>query len=221
MINKDKVKKVFIYDAKGRLLVMSRLVTFPKDFFKMKNREMVMVKGSDLPLIKKDSSIEVIFEYYNGLRMKYMTAVDISTNKQMNFHVGDGVEVEERRNFYKVELEIDGIAQFYMRGDEMFYFDPPISIKFKNINIGGVFLLPLAEQNLEKGDHVMFTFMNGEMNLLSEVLRVQPGPSDGELAGYGCKFISATAQQEEKIARFLFECQALERERLKKNRTFD
>ena len=218
MINKNKIKKVFLYDQDGKLMIMSRSVTFPRDFFRLRNKDLVMLKGTNFPVLPKDSYVEVIFEYLTGIRMKYVTTIDISTEKQINFHVGDGIEVEERRRFYKVEIEIDGVAQFYMRDDEIYNFAPPISTKFKNINIGGVFLLPMPELELEKGDLIMFNFMNGEMNLLSEVLRVQVG--DDGVTGYGCRFTSPTPQQEERMARFLFECQALEREQAKKTILF-
>ena len=70
MINKDKISRVLIYDQKGRLLVTTKSVSFPKDFFKIKGQDLVMLKGSGFPLISKGEYIDVIFEYINGTRMK-------------------------------------------------------------------------------------------------------------------------------------------------------
>ena len=67
----------------------------------------------------------------------------------------------------------------------------------------------------EKGDQLMFSLLDGEMEILSEILRVQT-LEDGTILGYGCRFTSITSQQEERIARFLFDCQMIERERLRK-----
>ncbi len=213
MINKDKISRVLIYDLKGTLLLTTKSVFFPKDFFKIRGKDLVMLKGADFPLISKDEYIDVIFEYINGTRMKYSTSVDLCTEYQINFHVGEGIALEERRRFFKVNVEFKGFALFYIRNEQMVAFDEPIDIDFVNLNIGGAYIR--SEIEFETGDQIMLSFLDGEMDILAEILRVQKQEDTNDTDGYGCKFLNINQQQEERLARFIFECQVIERERMK------
>ena len=212
MINKDKISRVLIYDAKGKLMITTKSVFFPKDFFRIKGKDLVMLKGSDFPLISKGENIEAVFEYINGTRIKYDTTVDLCTEYQVNFHVGQGEVLEERRRSFKVSVNFDALSPFYIRGEEMYAFDDPIMLHFVNINLGGVYFSSTSE--FEPGDQVMLNFLDGEMQLLAEILRIQKN-DEGEIDGYGCRFLDVNQAQEERLARFIFDCQVLERERRK------
>ena len=211
MINKDKINRVLIYNSVGRLLISTKSVYFPKDFFKIKGAELVMLKGSDYPVIAKGERIEAIFEYLNGDRILYKTTVDLCTEYQMNFHVFEGEMLQERRRSFKVTVDFNGMSPFYIRGEEMFSFDDPVELHFINLNLGGVFFD--SSSDFEPGDQVMLHFLDGEMQILAEVLRVQRA-EDGSVAGYGCRFMNVSQAQEEKLARFIFDCQVIERERM-------
>ena len=210
MINKDKISRVLVYTSGGKLAVSTKSVFFPKDFFKIKGQDLVMLKGSDFPLISKGEKVEIIFEYLNGDRMKYDTTIDLCTEYQINFHVGKGEPLQERRRSFKVNVDFEGLSPFYIRGEEMFNFDEPVMLHFLNLNLGGVFFN--SESEFECGDQVMLNFLDGEMQLLGEVLRVQKN-EEGGVIGYGCRFMDVNQVQEERLARFIFECQLLERER--------
>ncbi len=212
MVNKDKISRVLVYDSKGKLLISTKSVFFPKDFFKIKGKDLVMLKGSDFPLISKGENVEIIFEYINGNRVKYDTTIDLCTEYQVNFHAGQGEVLAERRRSFKVSVDFNGHSPFYIRGEEMYAFDDPIMLHFVNINLGGVYFNSDAE--FEKGDQVMLNFLDGEMQLLAEILRVQKN-EEGNIDGYGCRFLDVNQTQEERLARFIFECQLLERERRK------
>lgn len=212
MINKDKINRVLVYESGGNLAVTTSSVHFPKDFFKVKDMDFVMLKGTDLPVYQKGDPIEVIFEYLNGTRVKYKTTVDIGTEYQMNFHVGEGEILQERRRSFKITVDMDGQSPFFIRGEELFSFDDPVELHFVNLNLGGVFFVSSTEFTL--GDQVMLNFLDEEMRLLAEILRVQRD-SGGKIEGYGCKFMDVNSAQEEKLAKFIFDCQVLERERKK------
>lgn len=220
MINKDKISRVVVYDVKGRMLVTTKSVYFPKDFFKIRNKDLVMLKGADFPLISKGEYIDVVFEYINGTRMKYTTSVDLCTEYQINFHVGEGIALEERRRSFKINVAFSGVSPFYIRADEMFTFEAPIEISFVNLNLGGAYFR--ANFDFEAEDQIMLNFLDGQMELLADILRVQKNAETGETDGYGCKFLNVTQPQEERLARFIFECQLLERERMRnlKNNSF-
>ncbi len=212
MINKDKISKVLIYNSMGKLLISTESVYFPKDFFKIKGSELVMLKGSDYPVIAKDERIEAIFEYINGDRVRYQTKVDLCTEYQMNFHVSEGEMLQERRRSFKVMVDFNAMSPFYIRGEEMYSFDDPVELHFINLNLGGVLFSSTSE--FEVGDQVMLHFLDGEMQLLAEVLRVQRD-ENGDIVGYGCRFMNINPSQEEKLARFIFDCQLADRERRK------
>ena len=212
MINKDKISKVLIYNSMGKLLISTESVYFPKDFFKIKGSELVMLKGSDYRVIAKDERIEAIFEYINGDRVRYQTKVDLCTEYQMNFHVSEGEMLQERRRSFKVMVDFNAMSPFYIRGEEMYSFDDPVELHFINLNLGGVLFSSTSE--FEVGDQVMLHFLDGEMQLLAEVLRVQRD-ENGDIVGYGCRFMNINPSQEEKLARFIFDCQLADRERRK------
>lgn len=212
MINKDKISKVLIYNSMGRMLISTESVYFPKDFFKIKGSELVMLKGSNYPVIAKDEKIEAIFEYINGDRVRYQTKVDLCTEYQLNFHVSEGEMLQERRRSFKVMVDFDAMSPFYIRGEEMYSFDDPVELHFVNLNLGGVLFSSTSE--FEVGDQVMLHFLDGEMQLLAEVLRIQRD-ENGNVVGYGCRFLNVNSTQEEKLARFIFDCQVADRERRK------
>lgn len=215
MINKDKIVRVLIYGigVGEKLLLSTKSVYFPRDFFKIKGMELVMLKGSDFPLISKGEPIHAIFEYKDGTRVKYKTTVDLCTEYQINFHIGEGEILQERRRSFKITVDFDGKSPFYIRGEEMFSFDNPVELHFINLNLGGV--LFSSSSAFECGDQVMLSFLDGEMQLLAEILRKQKD-ENGNIVGYGCKFLNINHAQEEQLARFIFECQHMERS--KKNR---
>lgn len=212
MINKDKINRVLIYDVSGKMLLATSSVFFPKDFFKVKGTDFVMLKGSDYPVLRTGEAIDAVFEYATGTRVKYKTSVDMSTDYQMNFRVADGEVLEERRRSFKIMVDMDGQSPFFIRGEEMFSFADPVELHIENINLGGV--LFSSDSDFEPGDQVMLDFMDGEMQLLMEVLRIQRA-NDGSIVGYGCQFMDVTPSQEEKLAKFIIDCQVLERERKK------
>lgn len=214
MINKDKIVRVLIYETGfgEKLLLATKLVYFPRDFFKIKGMELVMLKGSDFPIIPKGEPVNAIFEYKDGTRIKYKTTIDLCTEYQINFHIGEGEVLQERRRSFKITVDFDGMSPFYIRGEEMFSFDDPVELHFINLNLGGV--LFSSNSSFECGDQVMLSFLDGEMQLLGEILRIQRDES-GNLVGYGCKFLNINHTQEEQLARFIFECQHMERSKKK------
>ena len=67
MINKDKISSVLVYDAEGKLLIKTKSVSFPRDFFGIKGKDLVMLKGAGFPPVSRNDFIEVIFEYIKAL----------------------------------------------------------------------------------------------------------------------------------------------------------
>lgn len=214
MINKDKIQRLDIYDESGKRILSTKSFMFPRDFFKLKGLELVAVKGSNLPQLSKDEHITVIFEYLNGTRIECRTKIDLSTDLQLNFHVDDGMILEERRSSYKVNTP-DAVAKILHieRGeDEVIDPEEPYIASIININLTGV--LMSCDFEFTEGDIVRMSLLDDPIELNSEILRRQLDDKGG-LIGYGCRFLDVTPPQEEKIARFIFNCQLAERERRK------
>lgn len=214
MINKDKIQRVNIYDGSGKRVLATKAFSFPRDFFKIKGYELVAIKGNDLPILSKGDQITVIFEYLNGTRIQCNTRIDLSTDLQLNFHVDDGMVLEERRGSYKVNTPgaFAKLLQIKRGEEEITDLEEPFSAAILNINLTGV--LMKCDIPLNMGDIVRLKLLDDPIELNAEILRLQLD-NDGELMGYGCRFLDVTPPQEEKIARFIFNCQLAERERRK------
>ncbi|WP_432650879.1 PilZ domain-containing protein [Huintestinicola sp.] len=214
MINKDKIQRVDIYDQNGKRVLSTKSFSFPRDFFKIKGYELVAIKGNDLPLLSKGDQITVIFEYLNGTRIQCNTRIDLSTDLQLNFHVDDGMVLEERRGSYKVNTPgaFAKILHIERGEEEITDLEEPHTAAILNINLTGV--LMKCDIPLNVGDIVRLKLLDDPIELNSEILRLQLNDQE-ELIGYGCRFLDVTPPQEEKIARFIFNCQLAERERRK------
>jgi hypothetical protein len=192
-------------------------ISFPKDFFLAKvkdKRELVVVKGKDLPIAFEGTKISVIFDYFTGVRMRYDTDLALGSEGQWNFRVGDGISLEERRRFYKVPVDFYGTSDFYIRNEEITPFDTPAELHFLDLNLGGAFIEHCGI-NFDIGDQIQITFMDGDMQLVTEILRIQKN-ADGTVKGYGTKFTAVNSSQEEKLSRFIFDCQVIERDKRRK-----
>lgn len=214
MLNKDKIIKVDIYGEDGVRLLSTRSFAFPKDFFRIKGWELVAIKAKDLPVLKKEEKISAVFEYINGTRIKCETRVDISTSYQMNFRVDEGEVMEERRGSYKVNTPnaTAHIIRIEKNEDEVIDMIEPYEAKIVNINLSGV--LMSCDLKLSPGEVVTMRLLDDSVELRSEVLRRQLN-DNGELVGYGCKFPDVTPAQEERIAKYILDCQLAERNRRK------
>lgn len=216
MINKDKIIKIDIYRENNEHLLSTKAFTFPKDFFKIRGREMVSVKQANLPLLHKGDEIYAIFEYMNGTRVKCETTVDISTDTQLNFHVDDGYVLEERRNSFKVNTpnEVAFVKKTVHEDESEELFEEPLKIQIINLNLTGIFMK--SEKEFIPGDIVLLDLFDHTVEMNTKILREQKN-AEGELLGYGCMFLDITPSIEEKIARYIFNLQLAERERRNKN----
>ena len=212
MINKDKILKVDLYNDAGERVLSTRSVSFPRDFFKIRGWELVSIKSSGLPLLHKGDRLSAIFEYFNGTRVKCETKVDISTRDQLNFHVDEGIVLEERRSSFKVSTPDTHayMIRIERSDDEVIDFEESFEVRILNINLSGI--LMRSTMGLKIGDIATLSMLDGEIKLRAEILRCQNNES-GEPTDYGCKFLDVTHMQEERIARYIFDCQVAERER--------
>ncbi|MEG0614710.1 MAG: PilZ domain-containing protein [Oscillospiraceae bacterium] len=212
MLSKDKIIKAEIIDSEGRVIISTANLEFPKDFFRIKSTEFIVLKAEKILPIAKDSPVDVVFYYLNGTRILYRTTIDLATDMQVNIHIGNNYEtLEERRRFYKTETNISGNALKVIRGGELVEVDEPPIINIRDINIGGVFVFTLFK--FQPGDIFELEFLDGKLCIMTEVLRSQE--KEGRL-GFGCKFVKLTSSQEEMISKFIFNCQLAERERRKR-----
>lgn len=213
MVSKDKIIRASVYDEQDNLLFSTKAIDWPRDFFRIKHKELCMLKGKNIPEMRKDTPVYIIFEYLNGTRVKCRTVIDLCTEHQINIHVDDGQVLEERRRSYKIAVTMPASISFFIRDEKTVQFDEPLQCSIRNINLGGVLLDTSYEFSI--GDCVSLSLIDGELDLLTEILRRQVD-KDGSFKGYGCKFTGMTPPQEERIARYIFDVQLAEREKKKK-----
>ena len=210
----SKVIKVEVLDERGKLLVTSEKgFTFPSDM--SDDDAIIMLKGRGLPELERNMIVSVITTSKNSDRFKYTGAVSVSTDTQLNIKVlrnNDTQLLQERRRYFKIKINENGRALFYVRDEKTIRFDEPIQVAIKDINVGGIFF-SCPDYEFVIGDLICFDIylsQEYEMNMAAYVLRVQRG-ADGQIAGYGCEFHGLTAAQEDAIGRYILKQQSDQR----------
>ena len=224
MLDKRKIIKIEVTSPAGRKLVVAEKddFSFPKVFADdMPMRNIIIIKGRDLPEFELDKSLYVVTYMKNGDRIRYAAAVRMSLPDQLNVQLRSdyGTLMEERRRYFKVESDIDCSVLGYMHGEDIIDFEQPVSAVIKNISIGGIFLFRAEEQKFSPGDVLIVNFrIEGEwVNIMAKVLRIQRN-HEGEIEGYGCQFVNADPSQEELFAQFVYNVQLKKRiEQLEKD----
>lgn len=210
MVNKERIIKIEVIDKEGHMIISTKNIEFPKDFFHFSTKEFLILKSQKIRPATIGTKVAVIVFYMNGTRIRYETDVDLVTENQVNVHLPkDYTVMEERRNFFKTETNLFGTVDGYTRGEENITFDTPITVQIKNINIGGVFMV--SDFNFDIGDEVFLTIINDKIKVAAVLIRRQVNSETGETEGYGCRFEGVTGAQEESISRYIFECQLAER----------
>lgn len=215
----SKVIKVEVLDEKGALLLASE-----KNFVVPKGSSsdddgIVMIKGRGLPELDHNRIVSVVMTTKSGDRIKYMGAVSVSMEVQLNIQLlrsNDNQVLEERRRFFKIKVTEAGKALFYVRDEKNMRFDEPVTISVLDINVGGVFLTCDPEAVEFVPDDLICVeislFEEYPLNAAVRVLRVQRD-AEGNIKGYGCEFQGLTAAQEDYIGRYIYKVQSEERQR--------
>ena len=171
----------------------------------------VMIKGKNLPELDHNTIVTVIINTKSGDRIKYMGAVSVSMDTQMNIRImqnNDSELLQERRRYFKLKIEEPGRFLFFVRDEKTFRYDEPLPISILDINVGGVFLV--VDEQLLEDDLVCIEidlFSDYPLNAAARVLRIQHNP-DGSVMGYGCEFVGLTAAQQDYIGRFIHKVQS-------------
>ena len=228
MINKEKIVRFDVKDKSGNLIISTDKFDFPKDFFKIRKKDLVILKGSDIEIGDIGQKVDVIVYYKNGDRYLFETELDLATDMQVNIHLGnDYIMMEERRNSFKTCSDTEGEIADILREhpeveneeerEENIVFDPPMSVKIKNINLGGVFIE--SDYEFHVGDIFSLSLIDGQLVTATKILRIQRDKHDN-IMGYGCKFLKLNSSEEAIVSRFIFDCQLAQREKLKQREMF-
>lgn len=211
----SKVIKVEVLDEKGKpLIAAEKGFTLP---LKSSSGEdaIIMIKGRELPELERNEIVSVVTTSKSNDRIKYMGAVAVSTEVQLNIRILQNNEMQllkERRRFFKIKVEESGGALFYVRDEKMVRFDEPVPITVRDVNVGGMFFICKDYEFIED-DLICFDIdLSNDLplNIAARVLRVQRG-ADGSINGYGCEFQGMTAAQEDEIGRYILKKQSQKR----------
>ena len=213
-LKKDDFISIEITDLDGnRLYFTDTNFDFPDmyDGFDNHIEDLIMIKGRKLPQIRSDTYIYVIGAMKNGDRMRYKTAVSMSSAFQMNIQLraDQGFVMEERRRYYKVKTNQRAYITLTVDSEENTRtLEPPAEILIKDINIGGIFFINEGPESFSKGDKLMLLLNLGgrRLELSAQILRIQT-LADTDDKGYGCSFLDLTHSQEEAISRYVYNLQ--------------
>lgn len=216
MLSRDKILKIDIVTMGNTRILSANNKQFSIQDYNGNSDAMLIIKGKGLPEIAHNSTVFVIAYMRNGQRIKYPSNVSMSSNIQLNLiiKVNSAQVLQERRRYYKVEVNVPCVINTVERNGNRTVLDSPYLTKIKDINIGGVFLCMNNYEKLEVNDKLMLTMDLNEkiLDVDAEVLRVQRNAA-GDVEGYGCKFINVPASVEDIISWYVVE---LQRERIQK-----
>jgi len=212
-IDKRRIIKIDVFSFSYGLILSSYTFNVNRD--ETTNQFQVLIKGHEIREMETGTSVEVVLYFINGDRVKYDSKIDVCTEFQINVTLGDRCDLlEERRRFYKLETDLNASIALLTRENEDIVFEEPVFGKFKNINVGGVFLV--CNYKFKPDDIIVLSFkvLGKELDLAAKVLRVQM--IDGQVEGYGCNFLKLKNFQEEVLARYIHKKQAERLDGLKK-----
>lgn len=221
MLSREKILKIDIVTPEDTRVLSANnkqfsIRPFENGTYTQNPDMMIIIKGRGLPEIEHNASVFVITSMRNGQRIKYPSYVSLSSEMQLNLvvRVESGEVLQERRRYYKVEVNIPCVINTVERDNNRTVLESPYLTKVKDINIGGVFLMMCQTESLQVGDKMMLTVDLGDKSLdvEAEILRVQKNAA-GDVEGYGCRFINMPAAYEDVVSKYVIQ---LQRERIKK-----
>ena len=148
-----------------------------------------------------------VFEDILSLDETSIVITSYSIHYTKLYDLGDRCTLlEERRRFYKLDTDLNASIALLTRENEDIVFEEPVFGKFKNINVGGVFLV--CNYKFKPDDIIVLSFkvLGKELDLPAKVLRIQM--KDNQVEGYGCNFLKLKNYQEEVLARYIHKKQA-------------
>ncbi len=213
----NKIIKIDILDKNGAVAVTAeKNFIFPKNLSSDED-SIVIIKGRDLPDIKHGEVVSLVATTKAGDRLKYIGAVSISMDTQLNVRLFKNEQMEvlqERRRYFKIKVKEKGRVLFFVRGEDTVRFEEPINIEIKDINIGGVFIT--CDYLFDTDDAICIEidlFVDYKLNAMARVLRTVRREGEPMGYGYGCEFQGLTAAQEDYIGKYIYAVQSALRQK--------
>ncbi len=216
MIFGSKIIKIDVLDEKGTSVLSAEKGFVIPTNIAADEDSIIMIKGRNLPELDYNTIVSVVTTTKAGDRIKYMGAITVSVETQMNIKIlrnNDTQVLEERRRYFKIKINEKGRMLFFVRDEKTIRYDEPLEVTIHDINVGGVFMS--VDEQLMVDDLVCVEvdlFEDYPLNAAARVLRIQRGDG-GKIVGYGCEFQGLTAAQEDYIGRYIYKVQSEIRQR--------
>ena len=217
VLRTDKITRMDVRDQNDQLLLSNVNYELSGRLSANMQVEVVIIKGSELPELERETPVSLVAHYSHGDRLCYSAHVAIATQLQWNLRLcGEPHKLRERRRFFKVAAELPVLVEACVRDrdeeEEEEEFDPPIQMQTQDINLGGVYLLaPLGDKRvMQAGDLLSVALYIEEERIETtlEVLRVRERKdSEGVIHGYGCRFTALSTMQEQILAGYIYKYQ--------------
>ena len=139
----SKIIKIDVLDDKGASVLSAEKGFVIPTNIAADEDSIIMIKGKNLPELDYNTIVSVVTTTKAGDRIKYMGAITVSVETQMNIKIlrnNDTQVLEERRRYFKIKINEKGRMLFFVRDEKTIRYDEPLEVTIHDINVGGVFL---------------------------------------------------------------------------------
>lgn len=163
-------------------------------------------KEDALPLIHCNSTVKIsILNSTLGFKV-LIGRVYLSTASFIRIVDAQNAMDYEKRNFFRVKVNIDSKAFPVTPTENGSISQEPIKIHLRDISLSGLFFVSDSNLAVEDKLIVSLNLYNTAVSLLCKIIRkipVEMGTADG----YGCEFLDNTGKQFDLLCKYLFDCQ--------------
>lgn len=163
-------------------------------------------KEDALPLIHCNTTVKIsILNSTLGFKV-LIGRVYLSTASFIRIVDAQNAMDYEKRNFFRVKVNIDSKAFPVTPAENGSISQEPIKIHLRDISLSGLFFVSDSNLAVEDKLIVSLNLYDTAVSLLCKIIRkipVEMGTADG----YGCEFLDNTGKQFDLLCKYLFDCQ--------------
>ena len=174
---------------------------------KIEENEIQISNQSDLlPVVHCNTTVKVcIFNSPLGFR-SLVGKVYLSTDECIRISDVQSEADYEKRNFFRVRVELKGEAFLQNREGKAAKNGSTIPIQAKDLSLSGLFFTTPGKLNIDDRLSVKLNLCNSVVSLDCKVVRKRVVEQTQE-DGYGCEFLDNAGPKGDILCKYLFDCQ--------------
>ncbi|MFU0831584.1 MAG: PilZ domain-containing protein [Oscillospiraceae bacterium] len=171
-------------------------------------------KFDPLPIIHCNTTVKVsIYNTSLGFRI-LVGKVYLSTQEFIKIADIQSEVEYEKRNFFRVKVEIKTEAYQEDENGHPVRSEPPIPVFIKDLSLSGLFFTTPRKMKIGDQVSIRLDLYNTRMYLRCKIVR-QIVSEFGPENGYGCEFLDNTGYNTDLLCKYLFDCQREEIRKIK------